>query len=189
MAGLLNSFLDKFIFTNALRYTHYNFFLLNVGFSLVPVNILVGLARIQDPTANRKLYSAVKQHVAGSFIQSFQLEMPLEKSLVFLEEFFTASGWGLVKQVDVDQGNKRAIIVVDDNPIAGSLHGHASKPVDHVFRGVLAGIFSHLFQADVDCIEHECMAMGSQRCEFVIKKQADFDFSKEEPREQLELVG
>lgn len=184
---MLNSFLDKFIFTNALRYTHYNFYLLNVGFALVPIDILVGLARIPDADANRKLYAAIKEHVSNSLLQSFQLGLSLEKSLLFLEEFFTASGWGLVKRVDVDAVNKRAIVVVDDNPIAGALQGRTLKPVDHVFRGVLAGVFSHLFQTSVDCVEHECIAVGNQRCEFVIKKQADFDFSKEEPREQLVL--
>jgi len=184
---MLNSFLDKFIFTNALRYTHYNFYLLNVGFALLPIDVLVGLARVSDMNANRSLYSAVKEHISGTLVQSFNLGMSMEKSLLFLEEFFTASGMGLVKQVDVDSVNKRAIVVIDENPVARALQGQSPKPVDHILRGVLAGVFSHLFQADVDCIEHECLAMGSQRCEFVIKKQADFDFSKEEPREQLAL--
>lgn len=184
---LLNSFLDKFIFTNALRYTHYNFYLLNVGFALIPIDVLVGLARVSDMSANRALYSAVKQHVSGSLVQSFNLGLSLERSLLFLEEFFTASGFGLVKQVDVDHSNKRAIVVVDENPVARALQGQSAKPVDHIMRGVFAGVFSHLFQTNVDCVEHECLACGNQRCEFVIKKQADFDFSKEEPREQLVL--
>lgn len=185
---MLNSFFDRFIFTNALKYSHSNFFLLNVGFAIVPVDVLAGLASISSDEANRALYSAVKLHVRDSLVQSFQLSPPIGRELLFLEEFWTASGWGLVQHVDLDEANKRAIVVVNDNPVARVLQGKAKKPVDHVFRGVLAGVFSHLFSSNVDCVEHSCLAVNGQRCEFVIKPQPEFDFSKNEPREQLVLT-
>ncbi|MBU0636220.1 4-vinyl reductase [Candidatus Micrarchaeota archaeon] len=170
-----------------MRYTHHNFLLMNVPFSIVPVDVLVGLAQIEDVEVNQRLYDAVKKHVSGSLVQSFQLGPPLEKAVLFLEEFFTASGWGLVRRVDLDAHKSRAIIVVEDNPVARSLQGKAKKPVDHLVRGVLAGVFSHLFKDDVDCVEHSCMALGAGRCEFIIKPQFEFDFSKPESRDQLLL--
>ena len=57
---MLNTFFDKYIFTNGLRYTHYNFFLMNVPFAVVPVDVLVGLAKIEDLEANRQVYAALK---------------------------------------------------------------------------------------------------------------------------------
>lgn len=184
---MLNTFLDKFVFTNGLRYTHYNFYLLNLGFALVPMDVLVGIAAVSNPLVNQQLYAAVKKNVRDSFLQSFQLGATPDKSVVFVEDFLTAAGFGLVKHADLDWVHKRAIIVVNDNPVARSLQGKALKPVDAVLRGFLAGAFSHLFQSDVDCIEKSCMALGSQACEFVIQPQSHFDFSKPEPREQLVL--
>lgn len=184
---MLNTWYDKFIFTNGLKYSHYNFFLMNVPFSIVPLDVLNGLALVNDDAANRAIYAAVKGHVRDSLVQSFQLSPPLLKAVSFLEEFFTASGWGKLSHVQIDEVNHRAILVVDENPVAKSLQGKSAKPVDHVFRGVLAGIFSKLFGVDVDCLEHQCSAQGHKTCEFVIQPQAQFDFSKTEPREQLLL--
>ncbi|MFH0955091.1 MAG: 4-vinyl reductase [Candidatus Micrarchaeota archaeon] len=160
---------------------------MNAPFSIVPLEVLSGLALISDENANKAVYSAVKSHVRDSLLQSFQLTPPLLKAVSFLEEYFTASGWGKLSHVQIDETNHRAIMVVDENPVAISLQGKSAKPVDHVYRGVLAGMFSKLFGVDVDCVEHQCACQGRKTCEFVIQPQAEFDFAKTEPREQLSL--
>lgn len=184
---MLNTWYDKFIFTSGLKYSHYNFFLMNVPFSIVPLDVLNALGRIQDENANKAVYASVKAHVRDSLVQSFQLTPPMLKAVQFLEEYFTASGWGKLSHVQIDEVNHRAIMVVDENPVAHALQGQFAKPVDHVYRGVLAGIFSKLFAMDMDCVEHQCSAQGHKTCEFVIQAQHEFDFGKTEPREQLIL--
>ncbi|MFH1696798.1 MAG: 4-vinyl reductase, partial [Candidatus Diapherotrites archaeon] len=67
------------------------------------------------------------------------------------------------------------------------LHGKAKLPVDHFLRGVFAGLFTDAFKKDMDCVETECAALNTNKCKFVIKEAADFDFKKPEPRRQLRV--
>ena len=185
--SMLNPFFDRFIFTNGIRFSNNQFFLMNTPFAILPVDILVGLAEISDPATNRAVYAAVKKQVAGSLVSGFSLSNSVELNARFLAEFFSACGIGGVSIVHLDVENKRAMLVVDHNPIAGSLVNKAKKPVDHVLRGVFAGVFSALFRNDLDCVEHQCIALNQKTCEFIVKPVHEFDFSKEEPKDQLEL--
>ncbi len=144
MPALLNNFFDKFIFTNGLKYKHNNFFLLNIPFLIVPREILSSISAQKNPELHRVIYSSVKEGVRDKLAKQFNLDFGLkgEKSLHLLEQFFTASGWGLVENVDVDLEKKQAIVSVKNSPIAAELRGKVDWEVDHFLRGILAGIFS-----------------------------------------------
>ena len=186
---MLNNFFDKFIFTNALKFKHNNFFLINVPFVIAPVEMLVGLLSFEDANFNKKLYSTVKDSVKKNLIKDLSQEFGYkgERMLSFLEEFFSASGWGSIKTLNIDFAKSEAIVSVSDNPFVPFLSAQAKKPVDVLLRAVLAGIFCRAFEKDVDCIELKCSAVGASECEFVLKLQKDFDLGSKLAREQLPL--
>lgn len=186
---MLNPFFDKFIFTNSLRYVHNNFYLVNIPFLIVPAELLVGLVRREDAELNKDLYYSAKEATRANLIRQFDLDFGLqgEKELSLVEQFFTASGWGGIKRIDLDTAQQRAIVNVSDSPVAAAFKGKASHAVDHFLRGILAGIFSNLFKTDVDCVETECIALNHKECIFIIKPLHDFDFSKKETRRQLRV--
>lgn len=185
---MLNTFYDKFIFVNALKYKHNNFFLINIPFAIVPAELLAGLVS-DDAKQNKAIYYAVKESAKAGMLKQFDIDFGYEseKSLVLLRDFFTASGWGGINFSDIDRQNSRAIVTVSDSPVGNMLHGKSKAEVDHFLRGVFAGIFSSHFRKDVDCAELKCIALGERECEFVIKELKDFDFSKKEIRRQLEV--
>jgi len=185
----LNTFYDKFILTNNLKYKQNNFFLANLPFLICPAEVLIVLIETHDPEFERKLYKAVRRSVANYLIPSFKVGFGFhgEKLANFLERYFVASGWGTISNVDLDFEGKKAIVHVANNPIASRMHGKAESPRDHILRGVLAGIFSSVFQEPVECVETHCVALGESGCEFIIKRPPEFDYSDKRVRTQLEV--
>jgi len=186
---MLNSFYDKFIFTNGLQYKHNNFFLVNLPFLICPTEIVIGLLNTDNPAFERHVYYNVKHSVRDRLVAQFGLEFGFkgEKMVNFLERYFVASGWGDIRNVDLDFDAKKAIIRVKNNPLTGRLRGKVKTPSDHILRGIFAGLFSKVFGEGVECVETHCIALGEEDCEFIIKKQAEFDVSDERVQEQLEL--
>jgi len=186
---VLNTFYDKFYYARALKFEHGNFFLGHFPFLICPAEILTGLLETQDPVFEKKLYKAVRKSVANHLMPAFKNEFGFrgEKLANFLERYFVASGWGSIKNVDLDLEAKKAIVKVANNPLSARLRGKAGMPVDHLLRGVLAGIFCCVFKEPVDCVETHCIALGEADCEFIIKKQPEFDFSDKRVIQQLEL--
>jgi predicted hydrocarbon binding protein len=184
---MLNSFFDKYIFTNTLKYRNNNFFLLNIPFSIIPTEIIVAISSQNDIEFNRKIYFSIKENTRKNMVKQFQLDFGLDrkKSLIVFENFFSASGWGKIQTIDINFENKRAIIIVENSPIATSLKGKVSFPVDIILRAIFAGIFSEAFQENVDCVESECVAVSGERCKFIIKPEHNFDLSKKIVRDQL----
>ena len=186
--ALLNRFYDKFIYANSLKYTNNNFFLVDLPFLVCPVHLLSGLLETNDSEFEKKLYIAIRESVAKQFIPALGTEFGLrgKKLVVFLEQYFTASGWGTMKNIDLDFDAKKAIVNVANNPVTNRIHPKAKAPADHILRGVFAGLFSRVFEEPVDCVETHCCALGESDCEFIIKKQSLFDFSDKRVRRQLE---
>lgn len=186
---MLNSFYDKFIFTNGLQYKHNNFYLLNLPFVIAPNEIFIGLLEQDDEAFERKLYYSTKDSVKKHFMSEVDTDFGLkgEKLVNFLETYFVSSGWGTISNVDLDFENKKAIVKVSNNPFSIHLHKKVSSPCDHFLRGIFAGIFSRIFNAEIDCVEVHCAALGESDCEFIIKKKEDFDIAHKEVRRQLEI--
>lgn len=184
---MLNSFFDKYIFTNTLKYTHNNFFLVDMPFVIAPISILLNLAGSQDIAFQRKLYVEVKNSSRSYFLEKVSgFGLDKEKQLKFVEEFFIGSGWGTISAVDLKFESKRAIVVVDNSPFVAELKGKSKVAVDVFLRGVLAGLFSRIFNENIDCVEVECAALNFERCKFIIKPQQEFDFSNQIVRDQIE---
>jgi len=186
---VLNRFYDKFIFTNALKYKHNNFYLMNMPFVIAPNELFIGLLDGNDEVFERKLYYRTRDSVGRHLVKAFGTDFGFhgEKLVNFLETYFVASGWGSIKTVDIDFKGKKAIVQVSNNPFASHLHKKVSQPCDHFLRGIFAGLFSKVFKTAVDCVEVHCTALGEPDCEFIIKQQKDFDVANPKVRKQLEL--
>ncbi|MDD3083507.1 MAG: 4-vinyl reductase [Candidatus ainarchaeum sp.] len=185
---MLNKFLDKYIFTSTLKYSHNNFFLVNIPFLLMPIDLLIYLSSVDDIEKQKEFYFSFKESTKKYFMPRFkEFNIGDVKKLEFVKNFFIASGWGLIEIVDFDEDSKRAIVVLDNSPFAKQLKGKINFNADNLLRGVLAGIFSVIFKEDLDCVEVECFALNDKSCKFVIKPIIEFDLEKQIVRDQLLL--
>jgi predicted hydrocarbon binding protein len=183
---MLNRFFDKYIMTSTLKYTHNNFYLMNIPFFIMPVDILISLSSKKDISHHKELYTLFKESTKKNFMPKFNgMGIGDKKELDFLKYFFTASGFGLVEIIDFDEESKRAIVVLNNSPFAAELKGKVDFAVDTLLRGVFAGIFSAILKEDVDCVEVECTALNDNVCKFIVKPKKEFDLEKNIVREQL----
>ena len=152
MRKMLNPFLDKFIFTNSLKYRNSNFFLLNMPFLIAPTELLIALSSSEDEELNKKLYYIIKEATRTNLLKQFHLDFGIEgeKAIKLFEEFFTASGWGEIKNINLKMQEKKAIVQVKNSPISAPLHGKVKHEADHILRGIFAGLFSHIFKKNVE---------------------------------------
>jgi len=183
---VLNPFFDKFVFTNGLKFRHNNFFLINLPFFIVPVEVLAGLLDNSDNEFNKKLYYSLKESVKKRFMKQMSREFGLkgEKMIGFLEKFFSASGWGSVKHVDLNFQKTEALVSVSNNPFSSFIKS-SKQPVDHLHRAVFAGLFSSAFGKDVECVEVKCSSLGNETCEFVVRPQSMLDLKNPNTRNQV----
>ena len=185
---MLNSFLDKFVVTNNLKYKNNNFYLIDTQFLMVPTEILVSMTAKATREESKKTYYAVKQATQEKLMEKFNIDFGLQgqKGLELVETIFTAFGWGQLKNIDLDFDKKQAIVTVSNSPFAENLQGKTQTESDHLIRGILAGLFSKFFSADMECVELECMALGAQACKFILKEKHAFNWDNEKTRQQLE---
>ncbi len=185
---MFNDYYRKAVFGNQVKFVKGQFFLGNVPFVFAPLDLLLSIVSIDDENLHKKLYSSVKES-AQRLVQRF--EFPFEYSalrrLEEMENYFSSSGWGPLQRMHLDEKKSRALVTVENSPLALALQGKSLHPVDHLMRGILAGVYSSVMKRDMDCVELACLASGApERCEFVLKPHHEFDFSKELTRKQIE---
>jgi predicted hydrocarbon binding protein len=175
---MINTFIDKYLFTNNLKYAHNNFYLGNIPFVFFPTNFLIELVASDKPEISKSIYEMVKKDARDHFFESVGVEnVDGRKQLDFFVNFFTGSGWGKISVVDFSKESKRAIIVVDNSPFVEALKGKCTHHVDTFFAGMIAGAMSKIIGEDMDCVEVECAVAGAEHCKFIIKPKTEFDFS------------
>ena len=76
-------------------------------------------------------------------------------------------GWGSC-QFDFSRYSIGLLVVEVDDPFLGSAIKATHQPVEGVFAGFLAGMFSHFAGIELDCLQTECRAAGGTRSRFVL---------------------
>ena len=111
---MLNTFYDKFIFTNGLKFRHNNFFLINLPFLIMPVEILSSVLASEDADFHKKIYSIAKESVKSSLVKDMSLEFGFkgERMINFLRDYFSASGWGTIQIIDLKTEKADSIVMI-----------------------------------------------------------------------------
>ena len=91
-----------------------------------------------------------------------------QEIIEFMMTMGSQIGWGSFSLERYDPQNKRLRISVANSPFA-VFYGSSSTGVCHIIRGVLAGMAFGIFNTECTATETECLAMGDQRCLFVIE--------------------
>lgn len=184
---MLNSYYDKFIFTGQMKFKESNFYLIDIPFLLFPVEILSGILVNASDDEAKKIYVSVKNSMKD-FAPLLKAK-PKYKGLSlinFINEFFSNSGFGHIRVLHFDETKFRGIVLVSSSPFASNLKNKSKKPMDHILRGIIAGIFSFAFEKNLDCVETKCISVNSSECEFIVNRNKEFDFSKKNTQSQLD---
>jgi len=77
------------------------------------------------------------------------------------------SGWGQPEIEKIDFSINFGIFNLRNSTLARA-YGTSTEPVDHLFRGLLAGGMSFGTKSDLDSIETHCLAKGDSFCRFLV---------------------
>ncbi|MFH1394562.1 MAG: V4R domain-containing protein [Candidatus Omnitrophota bacterium] len=96
------------------------------------------------------------------------------------------AGWGKVELAEKNlEKNNIKFRLIDSG--MSYYYGKTEKPVDHIFRGMIAGAMSAVYGKDLDAVETKCKAQGNPICEFVVQPKEMFensDIAKKQLKEQ-----
>ena len=92
--------------------------------------------------------------------------------LKIAEALFIQAGFGILKIVDIDFDEMKAVIRIYHS-FECELYKRSDKATSHLIRGTIAGWLSELFQRDVFIEEVKCIAKGDPYCEFKARKKED----------------
>ena len=163
-----NPILDELIYdksSDALRYQ-------NVRYLLIRPETIAGfqkaIAQACGQAAADKLFEGGFNGGSLSAKKYRELHHFNDKEILeFMLTMGNQIGWGNFCLEHYDSQNKRLRVSVAHSPFAES-YGSSPTGVCHLIRGVLAGMAFDIFNTDCAATETECLAMGDQRCLFVI---------------------
>ena len=74
-------------------------------------------------------------------------------------------------RIELTENGGQFFIRLDGSYVAQSVPA-ATKPVCHLYAGLLAGLFSGLLERDIQCVEIMCLGCGYDHCHFFLGEQA-----------------
>lgn len=126
---------------------------------------------LKELIEHAKVYKGLKDQSIKNIVKLSEKVGKNEEGMIkTLQDLFDLYGLGKMNITNLDNKNKKATIEITDSTIAYEQlkKKKTTRPVCTITAGILAGIFSHVFNKDVDCIEKKCMAKGDGSCVFVI---------------------
>jgi len=164
---MISEFLKRLIFARQFDMNDGKIEILGLGQMMFPINVLKSMNLIERDM----MYDVFRKGIKEDFIQ-YTYNMGLSRSSIteHLIDIFGMMGLGQLSIVDIDNDNKKAILKVN-NPKFKDEFTSENKICDTITAGTLAGMFSFIFEDDMQCKEIQCIAFGYECCEFVVKKE------------------
>jgi predicted hydrocarbon binding protein len=99
-------------------------------------------------------------------------------------ELINLGGWGTVKPFTANLQSAELDFVLLNSSFA-KLYGKSSRPIDHLFRGLLTGAWENATSKPIEGVETECAAVGAKACKFILRPMDKHDFTNSEVKRQL----
>jgi predicted hydrocarbon binding protein len=84
-----------------------------------------------------------------------------------LAEYFAAHGWGQLA-VDLSKCSSGLILVRLKNSVLPDLIRESDRPVDYLFTGAFAAIFSFFAGTTLDALQTDCPTVGGSSAQFLV---------------------
>lgn len=191
----LSSFIQKLLFVNQFSVQNGKIKMLGDEYIMLDASDLLVLQEIdeskmyegfkQNSKSNMKSlvnHAKVYENIKGQALKNVaDLSKKIGKSdkgvINTLQDIFNVYGLGEMEITDLNNDKKEAVVIIKKSTLAEEYlnkNKKGSKKVCTLTAGILAGMFSFLFKADVDCFEKECLVQGKGKCLFLIGKLSGF---------------
>jgi predicted hydrocarbon binding protein len=124
--------------------------------------VLKATGRDWGRKAAEEFASQMQQHFGKAL-----LEMPVAMFSANLAEMFEHQGWGNFS-FDFSRYDRGLLTVEVVAPMLGSSVRQASRPVETLLGGFLAGVFSFFSGTELECLQTDCCSCGAERSRFIL---------------------
>lgn len=126
-----------------------------------------------DQRNAKELYHMAKESILENRAGMVGTGKP-ETDVSWMIETANLYGLGKLHYQEASATIPAGIIIVEDSPFENGPYSRKGTPMDHVLRGILAGMASVLFNKDFDAVEIECgVATGSPACKIALDTKAN----------------
>ncbi len=118
------------------------------------------------------IWYVIGEAAGRKFLYSFRekhKELRDKELMKELAAFFTQIGWGKISIPNLNLAKGEATVKIKNNPFTRK---NPDKPICHLVRGLIAGLYEVILQKPTNCIETQCASAGSSYCEFHVKSQS-----------------
>lgn len=190
----MHEWFKKFLFAKELQFNEGEIMLLGNRVVMVPASTLKVMSEqtIKDPQFGVQLYEENKKALRDGWCKEVKKKYKLTgiKLVEWTINVGKIAGWGVTTLDNCDMDKKMGIGHNLNSPIALLFKSNPSPvPIDHIYRGMVAGAWSAAFEDDVDAVEKECIATGAPQCTYIIKRREEFMKEKDKPLVRRQLLG
>ncbi len=183
-------FVKKLMLGREMSFEQGRILLLREPICLMPVRTVADIVTITKNDQKNVLYYAGKN--SGSYwfkkiTQRFYARnMPVRDIIKWGNNIIAMAGYGISVMENFSEKNKEINFGLENSTVC-EIMGRSRKPLDHLYRGFIAGAGTVIFREDCSALETACKSMGAPQCRFVVKPTRLFN--KKEPlvRKQLGL--
>jgi len=139
--------------------------------------VVLGIKLDKDKELALEMYTGSKEAVTHGFAKELNKHFNFKTGgefITWLINIAGLSGWGESKLVRLNDSSSEGVLQTKNCPVGTSLKGKVKYPVEHIWRGLLAGGASAVYNKPIDVVETKCVALGDRYCEFVFKPTAKF---------------
>lgn len=164
---MISAFLKKLLFVRQFSIVDGKIEMLEKREIMLPSDLFF---KIQE--SNDKVYEVSKKAALKS-TKEFAVKIGRSEDGMMenLKNIFESFGIGPIEIPDLNNEKKEAIVIVKESLIATeykTLEKNSKKNSCDLIAGILAGMFSHLFDSNIDAMETKCLSTGAPYCSFKI---------------------
>jgi predicted hydrocarbon binding protein len=130
------------------------------------------LNNIKEIVEHAQVYKSMKDQSLRNIAElSKKIGKSDEGVIMTLQSIFDIYGLGKLHILDLDNKKQCASLKIENSSIALEQvkMGKTKTPACTLTAGILAGMFTYIFNKRVDCVEKKCIGKGDQMCEFEIR--------------------
>lgn len=164
------STVTRLFINNQIKFNQGKLEVLGVRDSFTPAETYVEMLKILLEFGDEEIIYRSAKTAGWEWFSKMRTAFPGMKQLEAINwgvELVTLSGWGIatLEKADLD---RKIFLFGLKNSTTAKLLGKSEKPVDHLFRGLIAGGGSFIMKTELDAIERTCLSSGGKYCQFIV---------------------
>ncbi|MFH1256813.1 MAG: 4-vinyl reductase [Candidatus Diapherotrites archaeon] len=126
---------------------------------------------LNHPQAIPEIYEKIRVNIETGWAEAVHdlYKFGRRNYIDTMKDIGTLSGWGNHQFLTYDAEKLEGLVRTPNSPVGEYYKNKVKEPVDHIFRGLAAGVGSAILKKEMDWIETKCIGKGDPYCEMLFK--------------------